>query len=481
MVESTENLKRDSQSFAGLFGGVFTNSRQTSETSAVARLPVKSGLRVRISMSAIFLDVVCIAIAYLIASYVYLGTYLLEQAGRTVISLVPIVLILNLNSQAYTASVLMHRWSSAARGIAGLASGTLLLFVIFFFLKIGQDYSRVVMAAGTIVAAFMMFAARSAIAEMASRLLGESPFSSLCIYDGIKPGKTAGAHSVVASEVGLTPDPSDPAVLDRLGKLASGIDGLVVHCTPERREQWAFLLKSVDVRSEIVAPEITGLRPLEIRKRAGDVSLVLSSGQLVWSQRLLKRSFDLFIALCALPILLPATALIALAVKLDSKGPAFFNQERIGLGNRKFRIMKFRTMHVEKQDDSGARSASRDDDRTTRLGKILRKTSLDELPQFFNVLKGDMSVVGPRPHAELSKAGSSLFWEVDNAYWHRHVVKPGITGLAQVRGHRGATETHDDLTRRLDADLEYVNNWSLWQDIRIVLLTAKVVVHRNAF
>ena len=130
---------------------------------------------------------------------------------------------------------------------------------------------------------------------------------------------------------------------------------------------------------------------------------------------------------------------------------------------------------------SGARSTGRHDDRVTRVGRFIRAHSLDELPQLFNVLRGEMSIVGPRPHALGSRAEDKLFWDIDTSYWHRHAVKPGLTGLAQVRGYRGATETVSDLSNRLQADLEYLSGWSLWRDIAIIFATFRVLIHRNAY
>ena len=181
--------------------------------------------------------------------------------------------------------------------------------------------------------------------------------------------------------------------------------------------------------------------------------------------------------LCLLPLLV----LTAIAVRLNSPGPILFKQVRIGRGNQMFRMLKFRSMYVQQLDGAGHRSASRDDDRITRVGRIIRKTSIDELPQLVNVLKGDMSIVGPRPHALGSRAADKLFWEVDQRYWDRHATKPGLTGLAQVRGFRGATLVEDDLRNRLQADLEYLENWSIWRDIKIIFLTVRVILHRNAF
>jgi lipopolysaccharide/colanic/teichoic acid biosynthesis glycosyltransferase len=156
-------------------------------------------------------------------------------------------------------------------------------------------------------------------------------------------------------------------------------------------------------------------------------------------------------------------------------------QKRTGRGNRFFPIFKFRSMRVEKLDASGNRSASKDDDRITRIGRFIRRTSIDELPQLFNVLRGEMSIVGPRPHAIGSLAGDKLFWEVDHRYWLRHSLKPGLTGLAQVRGFRGATDTESDLADRLQADLEYLDGWTIWRDLKIIVNTVRVLVHDRAF
>ena len=174
-------------------------------------------------------------------------------------------------------------------------------------------------------------------------------------------------------------------------------------------------------------------------------------------------------------------ATIAVLIKLDSRGPVFFVQDRLGRGNRLFRMYKFRSMRSDALDGAGHQSTRRDDDRITRVGRVIRRTSIDELPQILNVLSGDMSLVGPRPHALGSTAGDALFWEVDSRYWHRHASKPGLTGLAQVRGFRGATHSRSDLTNRLQADLEYLSGWTIWRDVSIIFATFRVLVHKNAF
>jgi len=146
-----------------------------------------------------------------------------------------------------------------------------------------------------------------------------------------------------------------------------------------------------------------------------------------------------------------------------------------------FTMLKFRTMRCEAADGDGVRSVSKDDARLTRVGRILRRTSLDELPQLINVLKGEMSIVGPRPHALGTRAGNLLLWAVAERYWDRHAIKPGLTGLAQVRGLRGATTTSSALMARLQADFEYIAGWHIGRDILIMLRTLGVLVHPNAF
>ena len=158
-----------------------------------------------------------------------------------------------------------------------------------------------------------------------------------------------------------------------------------------------------------------------------------------------------------------------------------FIQRRMGRGNQFFDMFKFRSMRIEKLDHDGQASTARDDERITRVGRFIRSTSIDELPQLINVLRGDMSIVGPRPHALGSRANNKLFWEVDGQYWQRHCLKPGLTGLAQVRGHRGATEREADLTDRLQADLEYIADWSIRRDLAIILRTIAVLRHQNAY
>ena len=191
---------------------------------------------------------------------------------------------------------------------------------------------------------------------------------------------------------------------------------------------------------------------------------------------------DFVVGNALLAALAPLMAIIALLIKLDSRGPILFVQDRFGFNNKVIRVLKFRTMYTEKTDPSGAAQTTRSDPRVTRVGRFLRAFSLDELPQLFNVLSGDMSLVGPRAHPLSMKAGDKPYYDAVRDYFQRHRVKPGITGWAQINGLRGETDTIDKASQRVSYDLYYIDNWSLWLDLKVLLLSFRVFVAReNAY
>ena len=433
------------------------------------------------SLLSIATDVASILAGFFLASLIYLGDLDNEHATNMVAICIPLFLIFSLNNNAHNTRKVSNLWSgiASATGALVLAAGCLLL--IAFFMKIGAEFSRGVFFLGVIFSVLAIAITRTISRIVFRKRLDEGAYAILCIYDGVPMLQTAGPGAIEARSMGLHPDLASAIAVNRLGTLAKGMDRVVIHCVPQARQAWAMALKTLDVRCEIVVPELDEFAALSISQRSGHTSLLLNSGRLAWNHQMMKRGFDLAISLTVLPFLLPFFALVALAIKLDSRGPVFFRQERIGLGNRPFMIWKFRSMRTELCDANGDRSTSRTDDRITRAGRILRRTSIDELPQILNVITGDMSLVGPRPHALGSRAENALFWDIDQRYWQRHVVKPGLTGLAQIRGFRGATEQKMDLTKRLQSDLEYVSHWSLTSDIRILLSTALVLFHKNAF
>ncbi len=195
-----------------------------------------------------------------------------------------------------------------------------------------------------------------------------------------------------------------------------------------------------------------------------------------------KRAMDIVIALLLLTVFAVVMLLCAASIRLESAGPVLFRQRRIGLGNTGFEMWKFRTMHHHAPEQGKLTQTTRHDPRITRAGALLRRTSLDELPQLLNVLRGDMSIVGPRPHAPGTCAAGKPFELVTPHYAARHCVRPGMTGLAQVRGWRGETDTEAKLLRRVEADLEYIETWSLWLDLVILARTVMSVLgQRNAY
>jgi Undecaprenyl-phosphate glucose phosphotransferase len=212
--------------------------------------------------------------------------------------------------------------------------------------------------------------------------------------------------------------------------------------------------------------------------RAGNIgttfTVELQRAPLSNAEQMLKRVFDVLSSGSILLLLSPLMLLTALMIKLDSRGPILFRQNRNGFNGSVFSIYKFRSMRVL-EDGDRIQQATRNDPRVTRLGRWLRKTSIDELPQLFNVLVGDMSLVGPRPHAV---AHNDEYQMVVSNYAFRHHVKPGITGWAQVNGLRGETQTVDLMAKRVECDLWYINHWSLWLDLRIIVKTALMTAHQ---
>jgi Undecaprenyl-phosphate glucose phosphotransferase len=185
----------------------------------------------------------------------------------------------------------------------------------------------------------------------------------------------------------------------------------------------------------------------------------------------LKAIEDKIIAAIAIVLLSPVFAAVALAVKMESKGPIFFRQKRYGFNNELIEVYKFRSMYTDMADVDARKLVTKDDPRVTRVGKFIRKSSLDELPQLINVLKNELSLVGPRPHATMASAAGSLYETVVDGYFARHRVKPGMTGWAQINGWRGETDTAEKIERRVEHDLYYIENWSLTFDLYILART----------
>ncbi len=188
---------------------------------------------------------------------------------------------------------------------------------------------------------------------------------------------------------------------------------------------------------------------------------------------------DKVVAVVALVLLSPVMLVTAIAIKLESRGPIFFVQNRHGFNNETIRIYKFRSMRTDMLDKTASKLVTKDDPRVTRVGKFIRRSSIDELPQLLNVLKGELSIVGPRPHAPQAKAENRLYYEAVEGYFARHRVKPGMTGWAQINGWRGETDTIDKIMQRVNHDLYYIEHWSILLDLYIIAMTPVSLVSKN--
>ncbi|WP_233222277.1 exopolysaccharide biosynthesis polyprenyl glycosylphosphotransferase [Allosphingosinicella deserti] len=442
----------------------------------------RRNLRVSLCLSLIGADVLALLVGLMVGLHIAQAGSVSEGVWTSFLGGVLVYLAIAFQNQAFNPKVLTSATASVRQAILSLAATMLIFLLAVFSLKVTGQLPRLALSTGILASAVLAVSQRVLICHLVRRTWGNSLRAELVIVDGGPvPDAYRGSAVIDAGSSALRSDIDDPYMLNRLAMVLRHYDRVIISCAPDRKTEWAQVLKGANIQGEIVVPELSELGPLAIQQLSGVATVVVSRGPLNLANRAKKRALDIALTVPVLIALAPLMILVAIAIRLDSPGPVFFRQERMGRGNRIFHIYKFRSMRVESADASGNRSARRDDDRITRVGRLIRKTSIDELPQLLNVLLGEMSLVGPRPHALGSLAGDELFWRVDRQYWHRHALKPGITGLAQVRGFRGATEHRRDILNRLEADLEYMQGWSLLRDISILGRTLAVLVHRNAY
>ncbi|HQS68864.1 MULTISPECIES: sugar transferase [unclassified Novosphingobium] len=457
--------------------------RKSTERKRVT-LPLAPSLeqrRLQLYLVLLLLDATAIFAGTGTASWLYLGNFFEADSLLHAQVMVPLYWTIALSMQVYTLGALRRINFARRRALMSMLSAEAVLLFIGFATKSTDEFSRVSAILGLGFSMLLLLWIRALVRPLIQARCGEAATNTLLIDDSGPALRVAHAFHIDAREHHLAPDLGDPHMMDRLGLYMLNMDRVMVSCPPERRAAWALVFKSANVSGEIVDPDIGTLGVIGARRERDYSALIVASGPLGLRARAVKRAFDCAVAGSAVVALAPLLLLVAVLIKLEDGGPVFFVQKRTGRGNRFFPILKFRSMRVEKLDATGNRSASKDDDRITRIGRFIRRTSIDELPQLFNVLRGEMSIVGPRPHAIGSLAGQKLFWEVDHRYWLRHSLKPGLTGLAQVRGLRGATDTENDLAHRLQADLEYLDGWTIWRDLHIIFNTARVLVHDRAF
>ena len=456
-------------------------SSHSSSEAEIARARQRRSTLSRIHNALLAGDVGSLIAGFAIANAIVYGPGDIAQLGRVLSVSIPLLIGFGLNAGTYGPRRADQTNIPIITPLKPLAMTAATLMLIAFMLKVGAQFSRAQFVMGMSLSGALLCSVRIVVEAIRAPLFQNGLHAELHIYDGVDRVESPKQLAIDARACGLAADLRDAKAVNHLGYLARGMDSVIVHCKADSRLAWAQALRTLDVPAEIVIPELATLDALHIRTSGTDCLVRLNDGRLAWDKAILKRAFDVALVIALLPLLALIVLVVGMAIKLDSAGPVFFRQDRIGIGNRAFRIWKFRTMQYVARDAATLRLTERRDARVTRVGGLLRRLSIDELPQLFNVLKGDMSLVGPRPHAAMARAGERLYWEVDQFYWHRHVVKPGITGLAQVRGFRGNTFVEDNLRDRLRADLEYVRKWSLLLDLKILLGTLLAPFDRNAF
>jgi Undecaprenyl-phosphate glucose phosphotransferase len=383
--------------------------------------------------------------------------------------------------------------------LTSIAACWLLMFagiMLFAFLwKVGADLSRAWLVTWSVSGFFFAFAFRFMLAHFVRRLNRNGQLNRRAVLVG---GGTAADHVIAtlsaSRDTGLTVlgvfddrgEDRAPVTAQGLKKLGT-IEDLIDFVRSTRVDTLILTLPVTAENRLLQILERLWVLPVDIRLSAQDQRMRFRPRAYSYIGNLalldlfdrplgdwgpfLKTLEDKIIASVALFFLLPVFAAVALAVKWESKGPVFFRQKRYGFNNELIEVYKFRSMYTDVADIDARKLVTKDDPRVTRVGRIIRKTSLDELPQLFNVLKGELCLVGPRPHATMASAAGNLYETVVDGYFARHKVKPGMTGWAQINGWRGETDTAEKIERRVEHDLYYIENWSLTFDLYILART----------
>lgn len=417
-----------------------TRTKVRGETEQQVRrlkLPLAPALerrRLQCYLALIVFDIAGFVASFLLVDYLYLGTISPESSEQMWIGMIPLYLTAAIALKAYSIPALTSRaFAQRAALIALLAAFTLTLFIAFFT-KSSAQFSRFSTAAGVGVTALTLLWVRAAVQGAIRFRVGPTAQNVLVFDDGGVPARVPHAWHIDTKQHRLLPDRDDPHMLDRLGMFMANMDRVLVSCPPERRMDWAMIFKGSNISGEIIDAEVTKLGVLGARRGHGFGALIVSTGPLGLRSRAAKRLMDMAIAGSALLFLAPLLGLVALLIRLEDGGPVFFMQQRQGRNNRLFWIYKFRSMRVEKLDATGSRSASKDDDRITRIGRFIRRTSIDELPQLLNVLKGDMA----------SGVRQVTIMKMEPLVWHVRVFID-VLDTAGVERRRPALQAVDDV------------------------------------
>ena len=392
------------------------------------------------------------------------------------------------------------RWNDRgrSRGLAAVALAFFFLLVVGFCADTIQGYSRGIFLTQLIIGLFVQFVTRVTLMQVVDLAQKRGSWRRAGIVMLSLPGTNWTGD--IQEWLSTTPEEivCSYRLFPTIGDSSSSVDGFDAQIAQIQRECRALAVDAIlivfdKVNMDLVTQVVSAFSELPVRMQLlpiGIVDLMQRSrvghyGHIpvleVFStpcsvrDRLLKRGLDIFVAVTIGVLALPLLAIVAILIKLDSKGPVLFRQTRHGFNNEPIRVLKFRTMTTFEDERHGFRQAVRGNSRVTRVGRILRSTNIDELPQLINVLRGEMSIVGPRPHAVTH---NDMYANRILRMSRRHNVKPGITGWAQVNGLRGETDTLEKMRRRVEYDLYYIDNWSLLFDIKIMVMT---VLSRSAY
>lgn len=407
-----------------------------------------------------------------------------------------IVTVLSLHmAGSYRSKPLMSINNQFSKMFAGCTGAVLTVLFFAFMSGMLKQYSRIWIGATIMTAGVLLLFNRVFVIRRCQRAIERRELVETIVIVGANDGAVRMIETITASRnsgisiVGVFDDrilrPIPHSLLPRyLGTTdallnhirANRIDRVVVTLPWVASDRVDSLLKkfrTVPVRIDLVPNDVIWKFSSIAMERLGGVPIVtIANGRIDEQNGLWKRVEDIVVSSTMLLLLSPVLLMIALLIKLDSPGPVFFKQKRHGFNNEEFDVYKFRSMRVETVKPDHVVQATANDTRVTRFGKFIRRSSLDELPQLLNVFRGEMSIVGPRPHAvQHNNQYSTMISE----YLARHNVKPGITGWAQVNGLRGETDTPDKMRRRVESDLYYIEHWSLLLDMKIIVMTALTV------
>ena len=431
-------------------------------------------------------DVVFIVAAAMIASlsrfdYIGIPTDYLAGVGLAVVTL----LLVSEVMRTYAAEHMATPGGATMRWIVAWSITVTLVLCYLFFSKTGEEFSRLWMAYWYATALILVVPARALLARWGRRMIREGVIGEYVALIGtaenVWMARRALEEKVQLGLVILDRRREVEPIDDTMDETLAHVDSVILavdHTDQARVASWQSLCRRMTLDLSL-APQLTpSLLDFEPHQIGGLPVWRLSTKPLSESALLAKRLEDLVLGSLLLLAAAPIMAVIALAIRLDSPGPVLFRQMRHGFNNSTFTVFKFRSMSMEHGTAQDVPQATPKDPRVTRVGWLLRRTSLDELPQLFNVLRGDMSLVGPRPHAV---PHNHLFGHQIEDYFRRHRLKPGITGWAQVNALRGETQSIDKMRARVEHDLYYIDNWSLWLDFKILVRTVMVMVHPNAY